>query len=155
MFEACNLDEKHNPFLLTEERLAELLAQVDDIAAWAKDIQATAYARALAGKKLPGWKMVQGRKGNRAWTKGSESDVESALGMVLGEDKMYMPRKLVSPTQAEAVLKASNAKGIYATLAPFVYQADGQPSLVPVSTKGEELTFTQPEFAPMGCEGLT
>lgn len=131
--------------LLSDERIAELYAKSADIAEWAKGIAAEAEARALRGVHIPEHKLVWGRKGHRKFAEGSEAEVEGVLGLTLGDD-MYLPRKLVSPTQAEDALKKAKAKGLYASLAPYVTQADPKLRLVHQSAKGEAVTVAPVQF---------
>ena len=61
---------------------------------------------------------------------------EATLGLVLPPEKMYEPRELISPTQAEALLKKK-----YASVAGFVTQSDPQLRLVPLDHKGEAVSI--------------
>lgn len=141
MFEAVTA-QTPDVVLLSNERLAELRAQVGDILEWAGAIDAEALTRALAGQAIPGNKLIYGRKGPRAYKPDVQTAVEGVLSMALGEDKMYQPRKLVSPTQAEAALKAANAPALYEQLKPYVTQAEPSLKLVPESAKGEAVSVT-------------
>lgn len=132
--------------LLSDARLALLYEETDDIVEWAKAIAAEAESRALAGEHLPGLKLVWGRKGKRVYMADAQPAVESSLAMTLGEDEMYAPRKLKSPTQVEEALKAAKAPGLYAQIAPFVTQAEPKLRLVPVSAKGDAVTVSKVEF---------
>lgn len=127
--------------ILTDERLAELLAEIGGIAEWAAGVYAEANNRALQGRTIPGQKLIYGRKGARAYKPGSEETVKTTLEMTLGDD-MYKPREMQSPTQVEALLKKANASALYATIAPFVFQSDPKLKLVPLATKGDAVTVT-------------
>ena len=51
---------------MNNTQLAEARDLVDKFEAWASSIKAEAHRRAvIQGEKLPGWKVVQGRKGHR------------------------------------------------------------------------------------------
>lgn len=132
--------------LLSDEQLGELYPKLPEVIAWAKALTEEAEARALRGTSIPGNKLIYGRKGRRAYLVGAEKQVEGVLEMALGADDMYVPRKLVSPTQAEAALKAANAPGLYAQIAPFVTQSEARLKLVPLATKGDAVTVAKVEF---------
>lgn len=132
--------------LLSDKKIAELLLQINDIAQWAKSIEAEAQSRALLGRQIPEHKLIYGRKGRRSWMDGQEEAIASTLSVALGEDAMYLPRKLLSPTMVEDALKAVGAKGIYKSVAPFVTQADGRLTLVPVTHKGDPVFVAPVSF---------
>lgn len=132
--------------LLSDERIGQLYRETADIVEWAKSIAAEAESRALRGVHIPKHKLVWGRKGKRMWLDAHTGDVASILNMTLGEDDMYAPRKLVSPTQAEAALKKALAPALYAQIAPFVTQSDPQLRLVPEAAKGDAVTVAKVEF---------
>lgn len=132
--------------LMTDARIAKLYTETADIVEWAKAIAAEAESRALRGVRIPDHKLVWGRKGKRVYAEGTEDNVRGVLEMALGEDDMYLPRKLVSPTQAEAALKTANAPALYAQLIPFVTQSDPKLRLVPETAKGDAVTVTKVEF---------
>jgi hypothetical protein len=134
---------------LDDEMFGKLYGQLDEIAQAVKDYHAEALRRALAGRKVPGQKLVQGYQGDRAWT--DKTAVERLLPLIIPEEQAYAPRKIVSPTQAEAVLKSLKRKGDYDQLKKYVYRAPGAPTLVPIGDKRDELKPTQ--FAITSEEG--
>lgn len=141
-----NMSKNPDVALMTDAQLGELYPLLPDIAEWVKQITEEAQRRALNGTQVPGNKLIYGRKGRRAWSEESENAVILTLSMALGPDDMYQPRKLVSPTAAEDALKKANAKGLYASLAPFVTQSKALLKLVPNSTKGDAVTVAKVEF---------
>ena len=117
------------------EHLAGLLAQCDLIEGWCKEIRAAAFEHAMSGEELPGFKLVQGRAGARAWT--DEEAAEAALkAMRLKQDEMYS-QKLQSPTQIEKILKDSPRR--WNKVLPLIGKAEGKPTLVPASDKREAI----------------
>jgi hypothetical protein len=84
---------------LTEHGIAAAYERVELIKNWLNAIETA--ARSLADKdQLPGWKLVDGRQGNRAWT--DEKIVADIFKSKyrLKDDEMYN-KKLISPTDAE------------------------------------------------------
>jgi hypothetical protein len=145
MFED-NTTKHPDAVLMTDQQLAELYPLLPDISEWVSQIAAEADRRAQLGTKIPGHKLIYGRKGPRKFVEGAEEQVEGVLCMALGEADMYQPRKLVTPTAAEAALKKAGAPGLYETLKPFVTQSEPRLKLVPESTKGEPVNVTKVEF---------
>lgn len=139
---------KVNPdvVLMTDAQLGELYPKLPEVIAWARALTEEAEARALRGVHIPDNKLIYGKKGPRKYIVGSEDAVKGVLEMALGEDDMYLPRKLVSPTQAEEALKKANAPGLYTTLKPYVTQTDPRLKLVPLATKGDAVTVAKVEF---------
>lgn len=119
---------------MTNADLGEARTLVEKFEAWASSIKAEAHRRAVEqGEKLPGWKVVQGRRGNRKW---EGEGVETALASHLGDDA-YKPREIVTPTEAEKRFK--KAKKDFAQMAPFITQSEGSPSLEREDTTKPEI----------------
>jgi hypothetical protein len=97
------------PKSLAPANLAKALDRVDEIEAWCRDVRAEALRRALADEKIPGWKLVEGKKGNRKWN--SETDVTLRLREIMrkhgiGElPGMYTKPELESPAGIERAVK--------------------------------------------------
>lgn len=111
------------------EKLARLKAWTPLLRSWCDAIDAHTEAEILNGQKVPGFKVVQGKRGNRAWR--SDDEAEATLkSMRLKQEEMYS-FKLISPTQAEKVVKPKQ----WTRLAALITQADGKPTVVPESDK--------------------
>jgi len=111
-------------------RLADLafaMTQIPVIEKWCKNIRAAVEREVFAGNKLPGFKLVQGKKGNRAWTS-EDAVIAEMKAMRMREDEMYS-FKPISPTQAEKLLKATPRR--WKRLLALVTQAAGLPSVAP------------------------
>lgn len=118
--------------------LAACLSKVDMIEDWCAAVRKEAEARLHAGESVPGFKLVQGKKGNRKWT--SEEEVEQLLkSMRLKQDEMY-DFKLISPTTAEKLLKESPKR--WTKVQALITQAEGKPTIAPESDKRPALTIT-------------
>ena len=126
--------------------LAKLMSSIDLIQDWCKAVRARGEAEIHAGRHIPGYKLVLGKAGNRAWI--DEAQAESALkGMRLKEKEMYT-FKLISPTAAEKVLKEVSPKR-WTKLQAYITKAAGSPTVVPESDKRPAIVVTQvvDEFA--------
>ncbi|WP_120505787.1 DUF2800 domain-containing protein, partial [Escherichia coli] len=86
-----------------------------------------AMAAALhSGKKVPGYKLVEGRPGNRAW---KDADaIEVSHGDILKKEV------LMSPTEAAKVLSADEM----AALEPFITRKPGAPCVATADDKRPE-----------------
>jgi hypothetical protein len=124
--------------------LAELLKQLDFIESWCKAVRAKGEIELLAGRAVPGYKLVQGKKGNRAW--GNPTEAEAAMkAMRLKQEQMY-DFKLISPTTAEKLAKAEViGKRQWPKLQALITQADGGLSVAPESDKRPAVVVTPVE----------
>ncbi len=108
---------------VSEALLAQSLDKVDAIEAWCRDIRAEALRRATSGKAIPGYKLIEGKRGNRKWI---DKGIAQLSLEALGIDAFTKP-DIVTPTEAERRLKA--AKQPYTEVAMLVEQPAGAPSL--------------------------
>src|SRR5271157_4326957 len=92
---------------LDDKSLGIVYAQLDEIAAAITDFRAEALRRAKLGIVVDGQKLVYGNRGPRKWT--DKQAAETALSMLMEPEKIYEPREIVSPTQAERLLKKDYA----------------------------------------------
>lgn len=112
--------------------IAACLTRVDLIEDWCKAIRAEAERRLLEGKEVPGYKVVTGKRGNRAWGNAKEAE-ETMKSMRLKLEEMY-DLKLISPTTAEKLAKAGAiGPRQWPKLQALITQADGKPHVAPVS----------------------
>lgn len=110
--------------------IAVAMAKVGLVEDWCKAVRAEAERMLTSGKDVPGWKLVEGKLGNRAWS--SEAAAEAKLkGARLKLDEMY-DRKLISPTTAEKLLKKDKPR-VWAAVQECITRAPGKPSVAPAS----------------------
>lgn len=84
--------------------LAKLYAALPLIESWSKAVAEAVSSKLHSGERVPGYKLVQGRAGNRTWA--NAEDAEQVLkNMRLKVEEMY-DLKLISPTNAEKLQKA-------------------------------------------------
>ncbi len=127
---------------IDDAKLSEIYAKLDELESAISDFRTEAYNRALTGRTIAGYKLVRGNRGHRRWTDAKKA--ENLLAMAVDDDKLYEPRKLVSPTEIERIV----GKKVYAkmdALKGLVEQPAGKPTLVPESDKREPIPST--EFA--------
>lgn len=123
------------------EWLGACLSKVDLIEDWCKSVRAETERRLLAGQAVPGFKLVQGKKGNRAWS--NAADTEALLkAMRLKEAEMY-DFKLISPTTAEKLAKAGTiGPRQWPKVQALISQSEGKPHVAPESDSRPALVVT-------------
>lgn len=130
--------------------LGNLLGSVDLIESWCKAIRAKVESELLAGRPVPGYKLVEGRRGARRWS--NDGEVETTMkAMRLKLEEMY-DLSLISPTSAEKLHKAGTiGPRQWPKLQSLITQNDGKPSVAPESDKRPALVVqaTADEFADM------
>lgn len=131
------------------EALAKKFKAIAMIKSWIKAVETRVQAQLQQGNAVPGFKLVVGRQGNRAWT--NEEEAENALkSFRLKQDEMYS-RKLISPTQALKVLKGSEIR--IKKLEEIITRPEGKPTIVPESDKRPAIS-TADDFTDLTQEEI-
>lgn len=124
---------------LAEDHLAICMDAVDLVEGWCKAVRAEVERRMLAGTPVPGYKLVEGRAGARAWADPAEAE-KLLKSFRLKQDEMY-DFTLISPTTAEKVLAVASPKR-WAKAQALIRRSDGKPSVAPASDKRPALVIT-------------
>lgn len=138
-------------------RLAQWYELLPLVEGWCTAVAAEVEGRILSGEKVPGCKVVQGRKGNRAWTDPVEAEQILTKRFRLKVEEAYK-LKLISPTDADKLHK----EGVigpkqWKQLLSYITQAEGKPTVVPESDKrppleikppGDDFEVAPPELTP-------
>jgi hypothetical protein len=127
-----------------DDKLAQAMAKADLIEDWLKAVRAEVERRLLAGGQVPGFKIVQGRQGNRAWS--DKAAVEAALkAMRLKVEEMY-DLTLISPTTAEKLAKAKTiGPRQWKTLQEQITRSEGAKHVAPENDPRPALVLTPAE----------
>jgi hypothetical protein len=122
------------PETADEADLGRVMTNAPLIESWVKAIRAEVERRLLSGESVRGYKLVQGKRGNRAW--GDPAVAEEALKkMRLKHDQMYN-YSLASPTNIEWVFKRGDlGPRQWAKVQELITQAEGRPSVAPDTDK--------------------
>lgn len=130
------------PPVLSDEEIGALLAQAEGLAAWYADLQDYAREAILAGRIIPGWKVVEGKK-IRAF-----KDADAALDKMRSagyDDAMLFDRKPKTLAQLE---KLTGKKQFAELMGDLITWPPGKPTLVTEDDKRESFTPVGPgEFA--------
>lgn len=120
------------PAVFADDYLAVCMAKADLIEGWLTAVRAEVERRLLSGTPVAGYKVVQGKMGNRSWT--SKADAEEAMkAMRLKQDEMY-DYSIISPTAAEKLL-AKDSPRRWSKLQSLIQRTEGKPSVAPLSDK--------------------
>jgi hypothetical protein len=107
------------------------MSKVGMVEDWCKAVRAEVERRLLAGQTVDGYKLVEGRKGNRAWS--DEGAVEQLFkSFRLRQEEMY-DFKLISATKAEKLLKENPKR--WAKTEQLITRSDGKPSVAHATDK--------------------
>lgn len=116
--------------VLAPHEVAEVLAMEPLVALWLKRVKAQALNTMLDGGEIPGYKLVEGKQGNRKWT--DELQVAEALKAAGYSQEDYTETKLLSPA---AMDKALGKKKAAELLADLVERSPGAPTIAELTDK--------------------
>ena len=126
------------PALLSDEEIAEVMQQAEELSRWASDVMAYATAAAIEdGRHFDGYKIVEGRS-VRKFT--DTAAVEKAARDA-GYTDIYN-KSLITLTAFEKLMGKEVFQDV---LGPYVEKPKGKLTLVPVSDKRPEVTITNVE----------
>lgn len=121
------------PATLTDAEIADALAQLPDLKAWAADVEAHALSLAVnQGKSWPGFKLVEGR----SIRKYTDENAVAEAALADGITDIY-DRKIKTITALEKQLGKTRFTDILGNL---VVKPAGKPTLVPEADKRPALT---------------
>ena len=116
--------------VLAPHEIAEVLAMEPLITLWLKKVKAQALTTLLDGGEVPGWKVVEGKLGNRKWT--DELKVAETLKAAGYEPESYTVLQLLSPAGLD---KTIGKKRVVELLDGLIDRSPGAPTVVPASDK--------------------
>jgi hypothetical protein len=119
--------------------LSMAMSKVDLVEGWCKAVRAEIERRLLAGTAVDGWKLVEGRKGNRAWIDEAAAEEMFKKSFRLRDADMYV-QKLISPTAAEKLLKGTPKR--WKRAEGLMTRSEGKPSVAPAADKRPALVVS-------------
>ena len=122
--------------LMTDAELGAVLEKADDISHWAKSLQDYALSEILAGRKIDGWKAVEGRSNRAIQDLDAAFDKLRAAGYA---DALLYERKPLTLTQLEDMITAPKLSEL---IGDHIRKPRGKPALAPASDKRKDYTDT-------------
>lgn len=122
------------PPLISNEEVGDYLHKGQDVAKWLSDLQDYALGECLSGKKIPGWKAVEGRS-TRVWT-----DMDAAFAKLEANGipaAILWERKPLTLAQVEKEVGKSQFTSL---VGDMVVRSPGKPTLVQESDKREAIS---------------
>lgn len=127
--------------LLSLAEIADVLERGEHIHLWLNLLKQYAFDRAMAGEKVPGFKLVEGRS-NRKY---SDENVVKAELLAAGfnEEAILTKPTLLGITALEKAIKKAAFKDI---VEPHLIKDPGKPTLVPESDRRTEVSSATLDF---------
>ena len=115
--------------VLAPHEVADVLRMEPMVTLWLKKVKEQALTTLMDGGELPGYKLVEGRIGNRKWK--DEGEVAATLAPLYSKEE-YTETRLLSPSQMD---KAIGKKKVAELLEGLIERAPGAPTIAPISDK--------------------
>ena len=116
--------------VLAPYEVADVLRMEPLISLWLKKVKEQALTTLMNGEELPGYKLVEGKLGNRKWT--NEREVFDLLIREGCEEEVITETRLLSPSQMD---KAIGKKKVAELLDGLIERAPGSPTIAPIHDK--------------------
>lgn len=116
--------------VLAPHEVAEVLEMEPLISLWLKRVKAQAMDTLMNGGEVPGYKLVEGKLGNRKWT--ADFQVLEALKAAGYAQEDITETTILSPAKMD---KAIGKKKVAELLEQYIDRAPGAPTLAPATDK--------------------
>lgn len=127
----ATVQKSQDPRLLKPEELAkDVLPELATVKTWLAGVEDYALEQALAGVKLPGWKVVEGRSNRKITDPDGAAAALNKAGYKTTE--IYKPQELKTITELE---KLAGKKQFNAICGEYIEKPQGKPTLAPESDK--------------------
>jgi len=121
--------------------IASLLPHIALVRLWCDAVEERAESELSQGNSVPGYKLVEGRKGTRKWID-EQSAIQKLKNQHIKRGEIFQ-EKLLTPAQAEKLI----GKEKYARLlAQYVAQSTCKPQVVPEADKRPAISLAADEF---------
>jgi hypothetical protein len=118
--------------------LSVMMSKVSLIKDWCKAVRAEVERKLFDGSEVPGYKLVEGRKGIRKWAD-EEAVLKALKSFRMKKDDIY-DYTLISPTKAEKVFSDNPSR--WEKLEKLTSRSDGKPSVAPATDRRPALTVS-------------
>ncbi len=119
--------------LLTPDDAGEYLNLADDMKSWLEDLENVVKSALLMGRKVYGWKLVEGRS-NRKY-KNPAAIAETLIAAGVPTEQIYKPQELINLTALE---KLMGKKYVKEYLSGFIEKPKGKPTVAPETDPRDE-----------------
>ena len=116
---------------LSNQDLSWLLKRTEGIVSWANGLKSKAFEELNAGRSVPDFKLVQGKKKNKAFKEKDETKLEASLIELGLEREEVITEQIKTPTQIEKTVKVKKLDE--EKYKEFWVQADGDPTIAKAS----------------------
>ena len=116
--------------VLAPHEVADVLRMEPMVTLWLKKVKEQALTTLMNGEELPGYKLVEGKLGNRKWK--DEGEVASTLLTAGYTREEITETKVLSPSQMD---KAIGKKKVAELLDEMIERAPGAPTIAPITDK--------------------
>ena len=116
--------------VLAPHEVADVLRMEPMVTLWLKKVKEQAMTTLMNGEELPGYKLVEGKLGNRKWK--DERTVRNILNGAGYDDADITETKVLSPSQMD---KAIGKKKVAELLEEMIDRAPGAPTIAPITDK--------------------
>ncbi|MCG7948055.1 MAG: DUF2800 domain-containing protein [Candidatus Thiodiazotropha taylori] len=127
------------PNALTNEQIAQLLPEIENISEWCSAIKAHAQHQLESGYEIPGYKLVRGRAGIRSWI--DEAEAEKKLRNMRFKVNDIFVKKLITPAKSDKLLNKDQRE----KMSDLIRQPEGKPTIAPDSDKRPAINV-KPDF---------
>lgn len=126
-----------------DQELAARMAATDLVEAWIKAVRSEVEKRLLAGVKVPGYKLVEGRRGARRWE--DDTKVRALFKEMRLTQEEIFDFKLKSPTEMESLLKATPKRWKRVLESKLIVQSPGGKSVAPDTDARAAISVLRPD----------
>lgn len=142
------LDDQPRPLppagVLTEQQLVRILNHKKQMVSWLDDVEEWAQEFMRNGGKIPGFKLVSSRGGNRYWADPKEATKQLLENTVLKREEI-IEESMVSPAQIEEKI----GKARFKAFANLTAKNPGGPVIAPEGDKRPALEDAASDFTPI------
>ena len=116
--------------VLAPFEVADVLRMEPLVTLWLKKVKEQALTTLMNGEDLPGYKLVEGKLGNRKWR--NDKEVYEHLISHGYDDEEITETKVLSPSQMD---RAIGKKKVAELLDEYIDRAPGAPTIAPITDK--------------------
>ena len=125
---------------LTNAEIGIIMGQIPALKTWTNSIEAYAYDQLNDGVGVPGYKLVEGKRGDKKWTDDNEVVLKTLEEFDIKKEEV-ISEKIKTPTMVEKILKVKKFKET--EIKHLWKQAKGKPTIAKASDDRKEIESQQ------------